>query len=195
MADSNQPELETLNRIQILGFMGVTALILLVIAQLWRYLGSIQIIPVIFNLQAIGLGIIIAIGIISGSLLLSQIWGDYKNSAEKYLNLIITPLVFPDLIWVGLLPGLSEELLFRGVMIPAFGYDLVAIVISSLLFGFLHLSDRENWHYAMWATIIGFLLGYTAYITGNLLIPIIAHSLTNTASSIIWKIKKKSQKK
>jgi membrane protease YdiL (CAAX protease family) len=187
MANSNQPNLETFTRTQILVFMGVTALILLIIAQLWQKLGSVRRIPLNFSLEAFGLGSLIALGIILASYLLSQVWEGYRLSAEKYLELIITPLIFLDLIWVGLLPGLSEELLFRGIMIPALGYDWLALIISSGLFGILHLSDVQNWHYVVWAIIIGFVLGYSVYITDNLLVPIIAHTLTNFCSSLIWK--------
>lgn len=189
---SRQPELESFTRIQLLAFMGVTAVILLIIAQLWRTLGSIRLIPIKFSIEAILLGFVIAVAIIVASTILSQVWADYRRSAEAYLDLIVTPLVIPDLIWLGLLPGLSEELLFRGVMIPAFGYDLFAVIVSSILFGVLHLSSVQNWHYVLWAIVIGGVLGYSVYITGNLLVPIIAHSLTNFFSSLIWKIKKRT---
>lgn len=192
MADTNQPNSESFTRIQLLAFMGVTAVILLIIAQVWRTFGSIRLIPIKFSVEAILLGFVIAVGIIVASSILSRVWADYRRSAEAYLDLIVTPLVIPDLIWLGLLPGLSEELLFRGVMIPAFGYDLFAVIVSSILFGVLHLSTVQNWHYVVWAMIIGFVLGYSAYITGNLLVPIIAHSLTNFFSSLIWKIKKRT---
>lgn len=194
MTETNQPPVDSLTRIQILGLMGVTALILLIIAQLWRYFGSINIIGISFRISAIGWGVVTGIFIVVASMIMTWLWADYRRSAEQYLELIVKPLVFPDLIWVGLLPGLSEELLFRGVMIPAFGYDLLAIVISSVLFGILHLSDRQNWHYALWATIVGFLLGYTAYVSNNLLIPIVAHTFTNSLSSMIWKIKNINKK-
>lgn len=189
---SNQSESESFSRIEILIFMGVTALILLIITQVWRKLGAINLIPITFNLEDFFLGVIIAIGIIGASSILSQIWEDYRRSAEAYLELIVTPLVFSDLIWLGLLPGLSEELLFRGVMIPALGYDLFAVIVSSILFGVLHLSNVQNWHYVVWAIIIGFVLGYSVYITNNLLVPIIAHILTNFFSSLMWKIKKRT---
>ncbi|MGD1804737.1 CPBP family glutamic-type intramembrane protease [Dapis sp. BLCC M126] len=39
----------------------------------------------------------------------------------------------------------------------------------------------------IWATIVGFVLGYSALVTGNLLIPIIDHILTNLISSSVWK--------
>ena len=32
---------------------------------------------------------------------------------------VLTPLSWPDLLWVAALPGMSEELLFRGALIPA----------------------------------------------------------------------------
>jgi uncharacterized protein len=189
---SHQPNSESFTRIQLLVFMGVTAVILLIIAQVWRTLGSIHLIPIKFSVEAILLGVFIAFIIIVASSILSKFWADYRRSAEAYLDLIVTPLVIPDLIWLGLLPGLSEELLFRGVMIPAFGYDLFAVIVSSILFGVLHLSSVQNWHYVIWAIIIGLVLGYSAYVTDNLLVPIIAHGLTNFFSSLIWKIKKRT---
>ncbi|MBE9222475.1 CPBP family intramembrane metalloprotease [Cyanobacterium stanieri LEGE 03274] len=184
----NQENVESLSRIQILVFMGITAVIFLLIAQIWHRAGSIALIPIQFNLSAIITGALLATGILLASVVLSKCWTPYRISAEKYMNLIISPLLLPDLIWVGLLPGLSEELLFRGVMIPAFGYGYGAIVISSILFGVLHLSDAQNWHYVLWATIIGSILGYSAYATDNLLVPITAHILINFSSSLLWKL-------
>ncbi|AFZ52526.1 CPBP family intramembrane glutamic endopeptidase [Cyanobacterium aponinum UTEX 3222] len=189
MTESNQPNLNSFTRTQILGFMGITALILLIISQIWQRLGKINLIPVKFNLHDFSMGVLIAIAIILASSILTRVWEDYRHSAEKYLNLIISPLILADLIWVGLLPGLSEELLFRGVMLPAFGYDWLALILSSVFFGILHWSEVSSWHYVVWAIIIGFVLGYSAYITGNLLVPIVAHSLTNFVSSLLWKLK------
>lgn len=185
--NNNPPELENFTRTQILIVMAVTALILLIIAKLWQKLGSIQIVSLEINPQAIFLGIGIAALIIITSEIIYRLWPAYRQSAQLYLELIIKPLILPDLIWLGLLPGLSEELLFRGVMLPAFGYDLLAVIISSILFGVLHLNSMNQWPYAVWATIIGLMLGYTVLLTDNLVIPITAHILTNFVSSILWK--------
>lgn len=190
--NNNNEHLDSLSRMQILVFMGVTAVIFLLIAQIWHRAGAIALIPVQFSVSAIITGILIAMGVLTASAILTKIWTPYRISAEKYMNLIVSPLLLPDLIWVGLLPGLSEELLFRGVMIPAFGYGYGAIAISSLLFGVLHLSDTQNWHYVLWATIIGGVLGYSAYATDNLLVPITAHILINFSSSVLWKLKPSS---
>jgi membrane protease YdiL (CAAX protease family) len=96
--------------------------------------------------------------------------------------------VLPDLIWLGLLPGMSEELLFRGVMLPAVGLNAIGVVASSLLFGILHMSGRQQWPYVVWATTVGLLLGFSALATGNLLVPIVAHVVTNLVSSYLWKL-------
>jgi uncharacterized protein len=113
----------------------------------------------------------------------------YRRSADYYLEIVIKPLAILDLIWLGLLPGLSEELLFRGVLIPALGLNHLAVLISSLCFGILHLSSPQQWTYVVWATIVGLIFGYSALLSGNLLVPIVAHIVTNLVSSYLWKIK------
>lgn len=187
----NKPELpqefEPLTRTQVLIAMGVTAVLLLVVAKGWQYLGKVQLLPVIFNLEAILWGVGLAVGIAGISAIAHRFWPAYRRSAEMYLRLVIKPLIWPDLIWLGLLPGLSEELLFRGVMLPALGLTPVAVILSSILFGVLHLSGFQQWPYMVWAMMIGAILGFSALLTGNLLIPIIAHILTNFLSGFIWK--------
>ena len=187
MANPNHPEIDPLSRTQILVVMGVTAVVLLMITKIWQKLGSVELLALQFNLSALLWGIGLAIGITIASSIIYRLWAAYRRSADMYLELVIKPLIWPDLIWLGLLPGLSEELLFRGVMLPALGLNLTAVIISSLLFGVLHLSGAGQWPYVVWATIVGFALGYCALITGNLLVPIVAHIITNLVSSCLWK--------
>ncbi len=187
MTQSNHSDFEPLTRVQILGVMGVTAVLLLGVAKLWQRLGDISLLRLEFTSQAALQGIALAIAIVLASGIIYRLWPAYRQSADSYLELVIKPLIWPDLIWLGLLPGMSEELLFRGVMLPALGLNLGAVVLSSLVFGVLHLSNLQQWPYVVWATIVGFALGYTALVTGNLLIPILAHILTNFVSSSIWK--------
>jgi hypothetical protein len=187
VTDPNHLETEPLTRTQILVVMGVTAVLLLIVAKIWQKLGSIALLDIEFTSGAFLWGIGVAGGIIAASSIIYRLWPAYRRSADAYLELVIKPLIWPDLIWLGLLPGLSEELLFRGVMLPALGLDLTAVIFSSLLFGILHLSGRQQWPYVVWATVVGFALGYSAWITGNLLVPIVAHILTNLVSSSLWK--------
>jgi hypothetical protein len=83
---------------------------------------------------------------------------------------------------------MSEELLFRGVMLPAVGLNPTGLIATSLLFGVLHLSGPQQWPYVVWASIVGLLLGLSALATGNLLVPIVAHIGTNLLSSYLWKL-------
>jgi hypothetical protein len=183
----DHPEVEPLSRTQVLIAMGVTAVVLLVAAKLWVQFGTVILLPLKWSpiaiLQGLGLGLVITLA----SAVVYRVWDAYRQSADYYLTLVLKPLVLPDLIWLGLLPGLSEELLFRGVMLPAFGLTFEAVIISSLCFGVLHLSSPKQWSYVAWATIVGVLLGYSALVTHNLVVPVVAHMATNLISSSIWK--------
>jgi membrane protease YdiL (CAAX protease family) len=89
---------------------------------------------------------------------------------------------------------MSEELLFRGVMLPAVGLNATGLVTTSLLFGILHMSGPEQWPYVVWASVVGLLLGFSALATGNLLVPIVAHVATNLISSYLWKLRNRQVK-
>lgn len=185
---SNQLEIEPLTRTQVLVAMAVTAMILFAIAKLWMHFGSVALLPWHWSLQAglwgMGLG-----GLITGvSTLIYRLWPAYRESANAYLEMVLKPLAWADLIWLGLLPSMSEELLFRGVMLPALGLGVLALVGSSLCFGLSHLNGWKQWPYAAWATTIGLLLAGSAIWTNNLLVPVIAHLFTNWASGLGWKI-------
>lgn len=188
MTEQN-PQIEPLTRTQLLVAMGLTAILLGLLTKLWLQFGDVALLPVRWDATVLPLSVAIALVITAISSLMYQFWSDYRSSADFYLEFVLKPLVLPDLIWVGILPGLSEELLFRGVMLPAFGLNLTGIVVSSICFGILHLSSCKQWQYAVWATVVGGIFGYIAVATGNLLIPIIAHTLTNFISSGVWKFR------
>lgn len=189
MSNSKNPEIQPLSRTQILIAMGVTAVVLLTISKIWQKLGSVALLPISIDTDAFVYAIALAGGIILASSIMYRVWEGYRVSADMYLALVVKPLIWTDIIWLGLLPGMSEELLFRGVMLPAFGLNMTALFISSLLFGVLHLSGANQWAYVVWATVIGFALGYVALITGNLFIPIAAHIMTNLVSGAVWKLR------
>jgi uncharacterized protein len=184
---SQQPDLEPLSRSQILIAMGITAVILLVVAKIWLRLDTTPQMSLQLNLTDFLWGLVLGLGITGCSALLYQWWPHYRQSADIYLQLILKPLLWPDLFWLGLLPGLSEELLFRGVMLPSLGLTWTGLIASSLCFGILHMSSLQQWPYVLWASIVGLALGYSTFITHNLLVPVTAHILTNFISSMAWK--------
>ncbi|MGJ3254106.1 MAG: CPBP family intramembrane glutamic endopeptidase [Elainellaceae cyanobacterium] len=182
-----EPDIEPLSREQILVAMGITAIVLLIISRLWLMFTPYRLLPLNFSVQTVLIGIGLGIGITGLSSIVYSIWPAYQNSADYYLKLVLQPLHWADLIWLGLLPGLSEELLFRGVLLPTIGLTPFGVVISGLCFGVLHFSGSQQWPYVIWATVIGIVLGYGALGTGSLAVPILAHITTNFVSSCIWK--------
>ncbi|MDJ0735695.1 MAG: type II CAAX endopeptidase family protein [Nostocaceae cyanobacterium] len=184
---NQNPENPYLTRTQVLVAMGVTALALWIVAKLWLELGQVSLLSWRLHGKDFLIGIGLGLTITGFSGLAYQYWNAYRKSADYYLQIVLKPLVLPDLLWLGLLPGLSEELLFRGVMLPAFGMDNFAVIASSICFGILHYSGSHQWAYVMWATAVGVVLGYSALLSGNLMVPIVAHILTNLLSSYMWK--------
>jgi membrane protease YdiL (CAAX protease family) len=175
------------DRTQLLAAMGITAVVLLIISRLWLLFDNVNSLPIQGTPEAIflGLGLGGLISLASETIYCTS--KTYRTSADAYLQMVLHPLQWMDLLWLGILPGMSEELLFRGVMLPAIGLNWFGIAISSLCFGVLHFFGGRYWSYVLWATIIGAVLAVSAVVSNNLLIPVIAHVTTNILSSAIWK--------
>ena len=186
---SQSTDLEPLSRAQLLITIAVTALVLFMVARLWITFGDIRRLPIALDGLALAQGKAGGVGIKLASSLTYHIFPAYRRSADFYLEFVLKPLWIADTIWLGLLPGISEELLFRGVMLPAVGLNLWGVTLSSLCFGLLHISGIDRWAYMLWAAIVGFFLGLMALWTGNLLVPILAHGIANLVSSLIWKLR------
>jgi len=78
---------------------------------------------------------------------------------------------------ISLIAGVSEELLFRGMIQGALSPQVgpvPALVLASVLFGCGHCL---TWAYAVLAGLIGAWLGALWLCTGNLLVPMTAHAL------------------
>jgi uncharacterized protein len=187
MSKSPAPDVESPNRFEILGAMGLTAVLLLIFAKLWLYFGEMHLLPLIFKLSDLGIAIALGLVITGLSNIVYRLWPAYRTSADFYLAFVMKPLAWPDLLWLGLLPGISEELLFRGVMLPSLGYNAVGVVLAALCFGLLHMSGTRQWPYALWAGTVGIILGYALLFTGNMLVPVGAHVCCNLCSGVIWK--------
>ena len=146
-------------------------------------------VPLHWQLEHAAIGAGMGLGIALLSSLIYEIWESYRIAAQEYLEMVLKPLEPIDLIWLGLLPGLSEEMLFRGVALPALGMNAIALVITSVIFGALHMASAKHLSYTVWAIAVGMMLGAVTIYTGNLLSAIVAHMLTNSLSGIIWKFK------
>ncbi len=85
-----------------------------------------------------------------------------------------------NIIVTAVLPGICEETAHRGMLLKGLsGHEQVkALVISSLLFGFMHMNIEQFFY----ATLIGLLVGYVALICDSIYPAIIVHFMNNALS-------------
>lgn len=98
-----------------------------------------------------------------------------------------------ELAIIAMLAGVSEELLFRGVLQAVFaqwGTPLVGLAIASLMFGGVHAISRL---YFVLATLIGVYLGWLLLEFSDLTVPIIAHGLYDFVALIYLTSKRESE--
>lgn len=90
------------------------------------------------------------------------------------VNLIIM------LLTTAVLPGICEEIMHRGMMLQSYKTFGVkrAIIVSSLLFGLMHLNISQFFY----ATIIGFIIAIIDLSADNILPGIIIHFMNNALS-------------
>jgi membrane protease YdiL (CAAX protease family) len=88
-----------------------------------------------------------------------------------------------SVVVIALLPALSEELVVRGILLPAlkkpFG-PTVAVVGSALVFALLH----DPYRY-LFTLAVGLVLGALRLRTGSLWPPIVAHATLNTLTFLV----------
>ncbi len=96
--------------------------------------------------------------------------------------------MFGALLTIGLVGPVCEELLFRGILLRgiearyrARGAVNLAVLTQALFFALVHL-NRFQFPYALGA---GIVLGYLAWWTGSILLPLAVHVLINTTQIAI----------
>ncbi len=89
-----------------------------------------------------------------------------------------------SLVVIAVLPGLCEELVMRGVLLPSLASwlpSLTAVLVSAALFAAIH---RDPYRFLFTFTI-GVVLGLVRLSTGSLWPPVIAHASLNTLTFLI----------
>ena len=113
----------------------------------------------------------------------------FENQAEDTLMTILpmnsVAIFLINLVVIAILPGIGEELIFRGVLQKEIGLmfrsPVVAIWIAAIIFSAIHL-QFEGFLPRM---VLGVVLGYLYYWTGNLWVPMIAHAFNNGVQIIL----------
>ncbi|KAI5066069.1 hypothetical protein GOP47_0018693 [Adiantum capillus-veneris] len=121
--------------------------------------------------------------------LLLLAWPEFLESSDTANEEVLGPLQSIDYPIVSIMPGLSEEFLFRGALLPLCGLDWKGITVTGLLFGVLHLTGGRKTAFAIWASFVGILYGLACVATGNILVPMVAHSANNLIGATIWRLR------
>lgn len=99
----------------------------------------------------------------------------------------------PILIGTGLMAGVTEEILLRGIVfrwLEELGGSWVALALSSLLFGFLHAANPNATLTSSLAIALaaGVLLGGAYMLTRNLWLAIGMHAGWNVTQGLVWDV-------
>ena len=119
-----------------------------------------------------GLGVgLVTVGI---SELLTR-WTDLGEGLADVLGEGLAGIGTGNALLLALASGTAEEMLFRGALQPAVG-----IFWASLIFGACHfLPRKELVLWSAYAVLMGFAFGWLFEWTGQLLAPIVAHTVVN----------------
>ena len=84
-----------------------------------------------------------------------------------------------------ILPPLTEEIIFRGLILQYLGRAgarfLVANLIQAVLFGVFHM----NFVQGIYTALLGFLLGWLAYRYDSILVPMVLHAIFNLVGTVL----------
>lgn len=119
--------------------------------------------------------------------LLLKTWPDFAESTEAANQQVLTSLQPLDYLVVSFLPGVTEELLFRGALLPLFGMDWKSVLLAATIFGVLHLGNGRKYSFAIWATFVGIVYGYATIVSSSLVVPMASHALNNLAGGLLWR--------
>ncbi len=102
--------------------------------------------------------------------MITKLFLDSKTSADLWINVLM----------IGIVPGIGEELLFRGVIQKLLkritGNDHWAVWLTAILFSAIHLQFYGFIPRALLGAIFGYVLVYSR----NLWLPMLVHFLNNT---------------
>lgn len=101
----------------------------------------------------------------------------YPIDQAFQLNLSNFGMLVINIIILGILPAICEELIFRGIILNGFRkYNtIVAILLSSLLFMLMHMSIEQS----IYQFVLGIALSSVVVITGSLMASVILHAVNN----------------
>jgi membrane protease YdiL (CAAX protease family) len=133
---------------------------------------------------AIGLGVFVVV--LASDILLhtlfSRLFGDAYRRRHRELVELFRGQTVATMLAGAAMAGIGEELLFRGL-----STDPIYLSVAAVVFGLLHHVRRALWPFTLWAIYEGLLFAGALYLTGALLVPMVAHFLHDLAGFLIFR--------
>ncbi|MDA3953158.1 MAG: CPBP family intramembrane metalloprotease [Bacteroidales bacterium] len=111
---------------------------------------------------------------------------DAKKLTEAFLKMDTLGSLYFNIIMIGILPSIGEELIFRGIFQRLFAEWTKnihwGIIIAAFLFSAMHM----QFYGFLPRFLLGVLLGYLFYWSGSIWIPILGHFVNNTTAVILY---------
>lgn len=177
-------ETKSIERVTLLNITFFVEAFLLLVATFWSQFAHIQLASALqFNTQLLLLGLAAGVGIALSSLALfwlGKIVGALQGLREiivRQIAPIFAGLNIADILLVAAVSGFCEEVFFRGVI-----QQQVGLIATSIIFGLFHCPSLRHLSYGLWAFVAGWVLGWLYITTGNLWVPVLAHSVSNAIS-------------
>lgn len=120
-------------------------------------------------------------------LLYSGLYGLLESGFEESAQALYRGNLLFEMLTVGVLIPLAEEIIFRGLIYRRIRWyldPLPAILISSLLFAIMH----GNWLQGIYSFMIGALLAFVYERTHSLLAPLCVHAGANLISVLLTEV-------
>lgn len=106
-----------------------------------------------------------------------------ENHAANTMSYLTSNPLWLNILFIALIPAICEEYLFRGLLFH--GYKrrnpLKAILMSSLLFGLIHMNVNQF----IYAFVMGCILCMLVYATGTVISSMIAHFIFNGINVVL----------
>ncbi len=155
----------------------ISSIIILIVLYFWRPIRGIpdriRSLPLLFCIGLIFLGFL---GIVLNSFVLSALVDSQADLLQK--SKFILDSGFIGIFGVVILVPIVEELIFRRVMIEAISEQtkpIIAVLISSLVFGSLHGEPVQ----ILGATLLGLVFGWLYYQSGSIVPSTLLHIFNN----------------
>ncbi|CAA7395970.1 unnamed protein product [Spirodela intermedia] len=145
----------------------------------------------IWHLELIALLVVL---VSASRYILLKTWPSFAESSEAANEQALSNLKPVDYLVVACLPGISEELLFRGGLLPLFGLNWTGALVVGAIFGCLHLGGDRRYSFAAWATFVGFVYGMAAVASSSIMVPMASHCLNNLVGGFLWYFSSSSER-